>query len=621
MREFKIKNFLSGLYSAIEAKSTPEGSASKCLNFITQADKIELRRGMKLLGTQITGNGKITGLGVGERQDGVETLFISYARKLKYYDEATDDFIEIGTDQLAAAASGEDVAFAPYFSPAGSQMFVNSPNSSLYKIMVANPTSITDLYDATKNYKGKIKVKQNRMYLWNRIKDRINLYLSYIDKRTYTTVTAENIGTGDGATKTFAETLDFKAAGATRTCFGITATDGTETFTDNYNGVLTGDLGGTGTINYTTGAISVTFNTAPANSQAITATYQWENSNSGGVTDFTYSATRLAGEGDIIPQGDKSSPLMSIESYGDTDYCLHEKITWGLTLTNDDTNANNNIWREKMGIPNWRAAVATGNGVYFIDDSDEENPKFRLATIDPGGSTQIIPISISENITLEDYRFASAASIEFGDLIIFTCRHKNYTYNNRMFVYNKKYKSFDLLDYFVSCFAIYNGSLYGGDSISNNVYQLFSGLDDDDATILGYWESNLSNLQIERLKKAKRLPLAGEIGLDQKIKVSLDLDDSGWVEVGTIDGRGSYVDKGQRVSVGALILGRTEVGGGSVSGDIPAYNYRTEFKLQLDLFDKVKIRFEPLGLGYASISEYGYKDLRVKHLKLPPKYR
>jgi len=48
-------------------------------------------------------------------------------------------------------------------------------------------------------------------------------------------------------------------------------TDNTETFTDDGAGVLTGSAGGTGTINYTTGALAVTFFAAPSTSQAINA--------------------------------------------------------------------------------------------------------------------------------------------------------------------------------------------------------------------------------------------------------------------------------------------------------------------------------------------------------------
>lgn len=53
----------------------------------------------------------------------------------------------------------------------------------------------------------------------------------------------------------------------------MTVTDGVENFVDNGAGILTGDLGGSGTINYTTGAFSVTFNTAVATGVSIVATY------------------------------------------------------------------------------------------------------------------------------------------------------------------------------------------------------------------------------------------------------------------------------------------------------------------------------------------------------------
>ena len=46
-----------------------------------------------------------------------------------------------------------------------------------------------------------------------------------------------------------------------------------ETFTDDGSGVLTGDLGGSGTVDYDTGAVSVTFNTAPASGDEIWISY------------------------------------------------------------------------------------------------------------------------------------------------------------------------------------------------------------------------------------------------------------------------------------------------------------------------------------------------------------
>jgi hypothetical protein len=53
----------------------------------------------------------------------------------------------------------------------------------------------------------------------------------------------------------------------------VVVTDGVETFSDNGRGVLTGDAGGSGTINYDTGAISVTFAVAPLEDVDVEASY------------------------------------------------------------------------------------------------------------------------------------------------------------------------------------------------------------------------------------------------------------------------------------------------------------------------------------------------------------
>ncbi len=53
----------------------------------------------------------------------------------------------------------------------------------------------------------------------------------------------------------------------------LSITNGIETFSDNGAGLLIGSLGGTGTINYSTGAWSVTFNTAVVSGVAIVATF------------------------------------------------------------------------------------------------------------------------------------------------------------------------------------------------------------------------------------------------------------------------------------------------------------------------------------------------------------
>ena len=84
-----------------------------------------------------------------------------------------------------------------------------------------------------------------------------------------------NPWTGDAVTVTFTTTvLVFPIYPGT-----LTISDGVETFKDTNqdwttaNVTLTGDAGGTATINYNTGAISVTFAAAPANGELIHLNY------------------------------------------------------------------------------------------------------------------------------------------------------------------------------------------------------------------------------------------------------------------------------------------------------------------------------------------------------------
>jgi len=621
----KIQDWILGQIDNLEARSIPRGSASSSNNWLTVGDKMELRRGRYILGNQNTGAGAVKSLIKAKMSDGSERLYRTEGKKLEYYNSTTEIWGEVGTNVLGTAADGEKVSFAEYHSLAGDQLFINSPNGPYLKIMLANPTSYTDVYDSTKNFKGHILIKQNRTFLWGRNADKTGVYGSKIDTATYTTVSSENIGTGDGTEVTFADTLAFKAGGSKRTCFAITATDGTETFTDNNDGTLTGSAGGTGTINYTSGSISVTFNTAPTNSQAITSDYQWEDVTVGGICDYTESGTRLAGEGFVIRQDDGGN-LQNIFSLGDQEYCVHEYKTWVLTLTADDTNATNLIYRQKIGIPNRTAGVSTGDGIYIIGLGDDADYEMQLIGY-YGGNDKILPRSISKQHTykkkqvgkdLSSYTFDQAFMFEWGDYILCTCRTSDSAVNNTMIVYNKVQKLIDITDYYANTLAEYSGTLIAGDPLEDNVYTFFSGWDDDDSEIPNYRELNEDNLDFEGLKKVKDLIVIGEIQKDQQLKVSVSVDNGGFVEVGTILGTGDYVDAGQEISVGRTTVGSKTVGG--ESGGEVAFRYVWEKTMPTSKFNLIKLRFEALVLGYVSVTEVIYDDIRTKSRKIPTKY-
>ncbi len=92
-----------------------------------------------------------------------------------------------------------------------------------------------------------------------------------------TPATGESVGTGNGSTTTFNHTLAGIAVSTgvnPRVIPGsVTITAGSVVATDNGAGVLSGTGISSGTINYETGAVSITYSTAPANALGITAGY------------------------------------------------------------------------------------------------------------------------------------------------------------------------------------------------------------------------------------------------------------------------------------------------------------------------------------------------------------
>lgn len=623
MNDFSLSNF-KGLNTFIkDTGALKPGYSPDSKNWLTHEDHIELRRGYARLGTtNVDGNGKVTGLGIGIKYDGTEIPFYSHGRKLKYYDVTTEDNIEIGTNTLPTGASGDDVWIQPYQALAGSFVYLGSVNSSIYKIPVANPASVVDQSVSAYRF-GVFHIGRNRSFAGQRQgttagnEDKTGLYISYIDKdelSDFTEVTAESYDTGDGTTKTFTHTLDDRTG--VRTAMYISVTDGTETFKDDRNGLMVGDLGGTGTVNYATGAVSVTFVTAPTNAQAITCGYYWEASTSTGILD--YSGT-LNGQGKSFRQDDGGGNFQAIFNINTIEYCFHLLKTWQFTATLDDTESTNLPYRN-VGIPYHRSAFQVPDGIIFADLSRPNEPKFRKMQVLTGTDILTIePLSISDALDLSGHSFDYCVAFRWGDYEIFCVQEKvnqvANTFNSVMYMRNVKTGFWDKMDYYASVLAEYGGTLLAGDSISNNIYTLFSGFDDDGELIPNYWTSSDLDLGTDNLKNCRRMVISGLIQKDQDSKVSLSYDNSDFVVVKTIEGDGTYVDTGIKTSIGSPTIGSKVIGGG---GSDVASPYTIDFPINSDRFLNVRVKIEAVGIGYVSIHDITFKDIRDKGKKNLP---
>lgn len=92
--------------------------------------------------------------------------------------------------------------------------------------------------------------------------------------------TGESVGTGNGSTTNFTHTAVHLAVVPGT----VTITAGAVVATDDGNGVLSGTGIAAGTINYATGAVSITYSAAPVSSLALTMAYSHANPTTGIVT-------------------------------------------------------------------------------------------------------------------------------------------------------------------------------------------------------------------------------------------------------------------------------------------------------------------------------------------------
>lgn len=681
-----------------DLKMLDDGQSPASLNWLTGRfkDHIELRRGSAVLGkTTRTGIGRVTGLGVGYKHDQTQVPYFTYGQKINYYNATANDTIEVDTANiLPVAAITDDFSLMPYQSIAGDFMYFTSPNSSIYKVPVANPGSVLDLKST--NFRGHAKIDSNVMFLWNRNDTYGNkytgvLYQSVSDgtqvlsSPNYGNNTSQTLATGDGTTKTFTGTLpaytspttvfNVEIAGAitagvivtgitkatlakvTATAHGLSVGDPVfitgvsgmtqingligfvtavndannvtisinttafsayssggviykaEYFIDDKNGNLSSSAGGTGTINYATAAYSLTFGTAPINSIAIYTQYYYETSTSNGIADFvTAPAT-------FYNQFDGGGDIVACFPFDQVEYIFHLLKTWYLNI--NASTPTNLPYRSRLGIPFLRGGFATDDGIVFLDLSLPSQPRVQALTIDDNSATAVVtvvPTPLSDTLDLTQYGFNQVVLFRWGDYDIMECAGSLngiiQATNTIFFARNIYSGQWDILDYPASCLDQYNGTLIAGDSLSNNVFTLFSGTDDSGALINNYWQSKLFNLGIGGMKQFNRFVMKGLIQQTQQIDVYFSFDNGQFTKFQSIMGNGSYVNLGNPTDVGSSTVGSNVVGGGGST--ITAYPFEYEFSVPAGIFEYVQVQFIASNIGFAQIDEFTFKDCRLK---------
>lgn len=609
-----IEIFSLGINNILEADKIKPGASSDSLGWKTKDTSIELSRGSIIEGDESIESGSIQGSGIFKRNDGTIVKFRKISNSIQYLNSS-----DVWTDVVTGLTDGAWYRFNEYVTNSGSFVFVTGIDGC-FKIPTSNPESAITLTDINKSPTGTTDyglslISSSRMFTWDLIKNRVALFLSYIDSQNFTDVSTEAIGSS-GSTN-YTGTLVFKAGGSTRSCHNIVFTDGTLNLVDDNNGGFTGD--GEGTINYATGEYNITFNATTTG--AVTSDYSWEDSNNGGITDFTFtSPTRGAGEGDVMPQELGGSRIRNVIPIDGKYYSIKDNSVYELDLTIDDTNATNLVYNAAIGSLYHGSSIATRLGIVFMDTSNPELPKLTRLQYNITGD-RLYPKELATHFDFSNFEWDKCIIKTYGEDIVLTTKTISSTYNNRIIRYNSRLKSVDVYSYRADTLDSKEGILYAGDSLSENTYRIFNGFDDNGNVVENYWKSDANRFKTDKLKRYKWQKLKGFISKDQSYEVYASYDNGAFQLIGTVKGNESYVDKAQSINIGSNEIGSKEIGGGGEG--ITAYYYEYEFKARTPKFEKRILMFKAIGIGFTSISFIDEKEIQLSgsSRRVPKKYR
>lgn len=215
------------------------------------------------------------------------------------------------------------------------------------------------------------------------------------------------------------------------------------------------------------------------------------------ASDFTFAATRVAGEGDIVSAvfgGGNITDVVTMEK----SFIVFKKNYAELVQYTQD--ANDIAQREPLmtGYGSINKVLKAKDDIYFVTERNEITSVGRVANKDT--QPQAVNIGYPIKRLIDKYDFSNTAGIEFKDRLLFNAKESSTdAANNRIIVYNRNTNSFEgIWQIGAFGFTIYGGNLYYGDSHSPNIYKMFEGTTDQQGTdtfgISSVWKSNWLNL-------------------------------------------------------------------------------------------------------------------------------
>ena len=213
---------------------------------------------------------------------------------------------------------------------------------------------------------------------------------------------------------------------------------------------------------------------------------------------FTFSATRVAGEGDILNMPYGGGELTDVKGQESTLYAYKKGYIEAISYSQD---VNDFAIRTplKTGKGSIGRVIKGTDDQYFmtIDGAYTSLGRVKLKDLTP--QTENIGILIKR--LLDSYDHTDFNGVEFQNKI-YSCHRtsSDETYNNVILVWNKVNKSFEgIWALPAGYFEIYQNELYYSESSGANVWKMLTGKSDKQSSTVKYpitsdWRSNFFNL-------------------------------------------------------------------------------------------------------------------------------
>ncbi len=193
--------------------------------------------------------------------------------------------------------------------------------------------------------------------------------------------------------------------------------------------------------------------------------------------DYSFQATRVAGEGDIISTPYGGGDITDVSSLEDTAYVFKSKYIESVKYSQDSNDLANRI-PLKAEVGSVGQVIRGADDIYFITEDKQITSIGRVSYKDITPQTQNIGFKIKR--LLSNYVFGAGRGIEDDDRLYIPAKSSSsQTSNDIVIVYNKINKSFDgIWNIPANYFARFGSGLYLAESNTPNVYEMNTGHSD-----------------------------------------------------------------------------------------------------------------------------------------------